>query len=91
MKIFLKALFWSIGFEVLLFPLLLGGYIGLPFLPYLFLAFHFPALCLLEHWPGLAYEWIPMVLLQWMIWFLLFAAFLALADKLRGEHQSGRT
>src|ERR1700678_2566323 len=86
--IFLKALFWSVGFEALLFPLLLGGHIGLSFLPYLFLAFHFPALSLVEHWPAARETWIVPVLIQWMIWFLLFTAFFALCKRLRGEHAS---
>jgi hypothetical protein len=85
--IFLKALFWSVGFEALLFPLLLGGHIGLPFLPYLFLVFHFPAYSLIECWPGAREDgWIAPILIQWIIWFLLFTAFFALCNRLQGGH-----
>jgi hypothetical protein len=87
--IFLKAFFWSLGFEALLFSLLLGGYIGLPFLPYLFLVFHFPAYSLIECWPGAREDgWIAPIFIQWIIWFLLFTAFFALCNRLRGEHAS---
>jgi hypothetical protein len=78
MNIFLKALSWSIAFEVFLGLLVLGSYIGMPFLPYLALAFHFPALYLLDYWPAARATLIAPILIQWLIWFVAFTIFFAL-------------
>lgn len=81
MNIFLKALLWSIAFELVLVLLVLGGHIGMPFLPYLALAFHFPALYLLGYWPAARATLIVPILIQWLIWFVAFTILFALRQR----------
>jgi len=86
MNIFLKALLWSIALEVFLVLLVLGGHLGMPFLPYLALAFHFPALYLLGFWPAARATLIAPILVQWMIWFVAFTTFFALRQRQQMRH-----
>ena len=83
---FLKALLWSVGFEMFLILLVLGGHIGLPFLPYLALAIHFPALCLLDYWPEARATWIAPILVQWLIWFVALTILFALRQRRLMRH-----
>jgi hypothetical protein len=73
MKPILRALFWSIAFEAFLVALSFGGRIGLPFLTYLALTFHFPALYVLDFWPAAGATLIAPILIQWLIWFGAFS------------------
>jgi hypothetical protein len=59
-----------------------GGQIGLPFLPYLALAFHFPALLLLQHWPAARATLAAPILVQWFIWFIAFMVIFAVRRRL---------
>jgi len=86
MNIFVKALLWCIGFELFLGLLVFGGHFGLPFLPYLALAFHFPALYLLDYWPAARATLVAPILIQWFIWFIAFVVFFAVIHKLQRKH-----
>jgi len=86
MNALLKAFFWSAGFEVFLVLMVLGGHIGLPFLPYLALAFHFPALCLLDYWPAARATLIAPILIQWFVWFVAFSVFVSLRRRYQSQH-----
>jgi len=88
MTIFRKALLFSISFEMFLILLALGGHVGLSVLPYLALAFHFPALYLLDDWPAVRQTLIGPILIQWFIWFLVFAGFFAVRHRFQ-RHKSG--
>ena len=88
MNIFIKALLWSVGFEMFLVLLVLGGCVGLPFLPYLALAFHFPALYLLDYLPAVRATWIAPILVQWLIWFVAFAILFVLRRRRLMRHSS---
>ena len=71
--------------------LVFGGYVGLSFLPYLALAFHFPALYLVDYWPAARRTLIGPILIQWLIWFGLFAFIFTLRHRFyrqRSEHES---
>jgi hypothetical protein len=86
MKTLLKAFLWSVCFEAGLIVLAFGGYVGLGFLPYLALAFHFPAMCLLQRWPSVQYGYVAPILVQWVIWFICFATGLSVSKLIRRRH-----
>jgi len=86
MKTLLKAFLWSTGFEAGLVLLAFGSYVGLGFLPYLALAFHFPALRLLQRWPSVQYGFAAPILVQWSIWFVAFAIVPGLTGLLQRKH-----
>jgi len=91
MKTLRRALLWSIGIEVFAVLLVFGGGIGLSFLSYLASAFHLPALCLVDRWPAARQTLICPVLIQWLIWFTLFACFFALRGSFQrhtSEHEN---
>jgi len=75
MKILLKALLWSAGFEALLVLLWGVGFLGLPILSYVALWMHFPALYL---WPATGDLLIAVFLFQWFIWYVLSIGVLSL-------------
>jgi hypothetical protein len=83
MKTIRRALLWSISLEVFVIFLAFGGYIGLSFLPYLALAFHFPALSLLDYWPAVRQTFVGPILIQWFIWFILFVGLFRLRDRIQ--------
>lgn len=85
-NLFLKALLWSVGFEMFLILLVLGGHIGLPFLPYLVLAIHFPAIYILDYWPAARTSWIAPILVQWLIWFVALTILFALLQRRLMRH-----
>jgi hypothetical protein len=86
MKVFLKALLWSMGLElVLVVPILVANYIRLGVfdaipgaLAYLALFCHAPAFYLLRHWPVAQETLIFPVLVQWCIWFIAFVTIFVL-------------
>jgi hypothetical protein len=99
MKILLKALLWSIGFEVvLLVPILIANHARLGVfdavfgvLAYLALFCHAPALFLLAHWPRAQETLIIPVLVQWCIWFIALVTIFTLSrivQKRRLEHET---
>src|SRR5437588_12839092 len=87
MKTVVRALAWSVSLELLLLALVLfSNYVRLgPFdfifgtLAYLTLFCHAPAVYMLSHWPSAQETLIAPVLVQWLIWFMGFAAIFALA------------
>lgn len=81
MKTLRKALLWSIGVEGFSFLLIFGGRVGLSFLTYLALVFHSPALYLVDFWPAARQTLIGPVLVQWFMWFIMFAGFFALRHR----------
>jgi hypothetical protein len=91
MKIVGKALLWSVGFEAFLILLAFGGRVGMPFVSYLALAFHFPAICLLDAWPAAQATLIGPILAQWCIWLLGFTAFFALRQALQRKPSGHET
>jgi hypothetical protein len=82
MKAITRAMVWSIGLELLLLaPVLLANYVHFfPFdivfgvLAYLALFCHAPAVYLVGRWPSAQETLVVPALLQWLIWFLAFAA-----------------
>ena len=88
MKIFLKALLWSARFEALLVLLWAVGYVGLPFLSYVALWCHFPAL---YFWPAAGDTLVGAFLFQWLTWFVLFTAVLVVRRAFKpptSEHEN---
>jgi sterol desaturase/sphingolipid hydroxylase (fatty acid hydroxylase superfamily) len=83
MRAIRKALVWSTSLELCSILLVLGGYVGLSFLPYLALAFHFPALYLIDYWPAARQALIGPILVQWFVWFALFEFLLVLRHRLQ--------
>ena len=81
MLIIRTALLWSIGVEVFSIFLVFGGNVGLSFLTYFALVFHFPALYLVDGWPAVRQTLIGPVLIQWFFWFIVFAVFFALRHR----------
>jgi len=99
MKAIVRALVWSSGLELLLLaPVLLANHARLgPFdfifgvLAYLALFCHAPAVCLLGHWPSAQGTLAVPALVQWFIWFVMFAAVFTLTAWFRQHRTAHET
>jgi len=78
MKTLSKALLWGAGFEVLLLMLYSTCHLGADYVPGAALILHIPAIVFLQRWPTALDSWAPVVLVQWCIWFLMFALLFAM-------------
>jgi hypothetical protein len=96
MKGIVRALIWSTGLGLLLLaPVALVNYARLgPFdsvfgvLAYLALFCHAPAVHLLGHWSSAQETLVVLALLQWLIWFVMFAAVFTLVAWLRRHRKA---